>query len=248
MHKAIVFDLGKVLIPFDFQLGYRALESFCPYSAAEIRRRIGSTGLVGPFEKGLIEPRDFVAQLSTALDLDLGYDAFCRAWGCIFTGQLIPDSVLEALAARYRLLLLSNTNAIHFEIIRENYSSLLRHFHDLVLSFEVHAAKPEPQIFQAAIATRPMPPRGMLLSPTTSPITWKPRADLGMDAVQFQSPAAVAGRNERPRNRLGIKNRAPARTPGEEHPVILIGGTNTGTEEPAMPTIRHAPGWRFPSL
>jgi len=36
--------------------------------------------------------------------------------------------MLEGLAARYRLVLLSNTNAIHFEAIRENYH-FLRHFH-----------------------------------------------------------------------------------------------------------------------
>jgi FMN phosphatase YigB (HAD superfamily) len=187
MHKAIVFDLGKVLIPFDFQLGYRALESFCRYPAPEIRRRIGSTGLVGPFEKGLIDPRDFVAQLSAALDLDLDYEAFCRAWGCIFTGQLIPDSLLEGLAARYRLLLLSNTNLIHFRIIRENYSSLLRHFHDLVLSFEVHAAKPEPEIFQTAIERAGCLPQECLFTDDIADNVEAARL-VGMDAVQFQSP------------------------------------------------------------
>jgi putative hydrolase of the HAD superfamily len=153
----------------------------------EIRRRIGSTGLVGPFEKGLVEPHDFVTQLSTALDLDLDYEAFCRAWGCIFTGQLIPDSLLEALAARYRLLLLSNTNLIHFQIIRKNYSSLLRHFHDLILSFEVHAAKPESEIFQAAIERAGCHPRECFFTDDIADNVEAARR-LGMDAVQFQSP------------------------------------------------------------
>src|SRR5581483_6600174 len=102
MHKAIIFDLGKVLIPFDFTLGYRALEQHCPYPIPEIRRRIAGTGLVERFEKGLMEPRAFVADLSKALDLRIDYDTFCDIWGCIFTGQLIPDRVLESLAGRYR--------------------------------------------------------------------------------------------------------------------------------------------------
>ena len=40
MIKAIIFDLGKVLIHFDFKRGYKALEELCPYPAAEIRRRM----------------------------------------------------------------------------------------------------------------------------------------------------------------------------------------------------------------
>jgi len=31
MHKAIIFDLGKVLVHFDFKRSYRALESRCPH-------------------------------------------------------------------------------------------------------------------------------------------------------------------------------------------------------------------------
>ena len=147
MHKTVIFDLGKVLIPFDFQIGYQALSGRCPYDSMEVRRRIGKTGLVAPFEKGLIEPRDFVIQLSAALELRMDHADFCRAWSSIFYGQLINDTVLESLSTRYRLLLLSNTNAIHWEIVRENYP-MLRFFHDHVLSFRVHALKPDAAILQ----------------------------------------------------------------------------------------------------
>src|SRR5262245_13390620 len=118
MYKAIIFDLGKVLVHFDFARGYRELEGLCPYPAAEIPRRLSTTGLVPRFETGLIEPRDFVEQLTQVLDLDVGYDRFCGIWSCIFGHTLVPEEMLEGLAARYRLLLLSNTNAIHFEMIR----------------------------------------------------------------------------------------------------------------------------------
>ena len=36
MHKAILFDLGRVLVHFDFERGYRALEPLCSLPAAEI--------------------------------------------------------------------------------------------------------------------------------------------------------------------------------------------------------------------
>ena len=85
MHKAVIFDLGRVLIDFDFGRGYRALEGLCPYDEREIRRRLAASGLVERLETGLVEPRDFVAQLSSVLDLRVDYDQFCHLWSSIFT-------------------------------------------------------------------------------------------------------------------------------------------------------------------
>src|ERR1017187_6408532 len=93
MHKAVIFDLGRVLIDFDFGRGYRALEGVSPYGAREIPRRLAASGLVQRFETGLVEPRDFVAQLSTVLDLHVDYDQFCRLWSSIFTEPLLPESL-----------------------------------------------------------------------------------------------------------------------------------------------------------
>ena len=186
MHKAIIFDLGKVLIPFDFMRGYRGLEGYCPHATPEIRRRIAATGLVEPFEKGFIEPRDFVAQLTDALDLRIAYDEFCRIWNCIFTGQLIPDRVLESLASRYRLLLLSNTNHLHFEMIREKYK-LIRYFDDLILSYEVHSMKPEPAIYQAAIERSGCRPEECFYTDDIGGFVEAAKRE-GIDAVQFESP------------------------------------------------------------
>jgi putative hydrolase of the HAD superfamily len=199
MHKAIIFDLGKVLIPFDFNLGYQALERLCPHPIPEIRRLIAASGLVERLEKGLIEPPDFVTRLSQELDLRVDYDGFCRIWSCIFTGQLIPDRVLESLAARYRLLLLSNTNAIHFEMIRRNYT-LVRHFHDLVLSFEIHAMKPEPEIFRVAIERAGCRPHECFYTDDIASFVEAARRE-GIDAVQFHSPEQI----EREMAARGIK-------------------------------------------
>lgn len=185
MYKAIIFDLGKVLVPFDFMLGYRALQQHCPHPVPEIRRRLAACGLVQDFEKGLIEPRDFVARVSQALDLRLDYDAFCRIWSCIFTGQIIPDQVLASLAARYRLLLLSNTNPIHFQMIRDQYT-LVRHFHDLVLSFEVHSMKPEPEIFRVAVERARCRPQECFYTDDIGSFVEAARWQ-GIDAVQFES-------------------------------------------------------------
>jgi glucose-1-phosphatase len=186
MQKAIIFDLGKVLIDFDFQRAYRALESLCPYPAAEISKRLAATNLIERFETGLVEPRDFVEQFSGILDLPLDYDRFCRIWSGIFTVTLIPESMLEGLAARYRLLLLSNTNALHFEMLRRNYGPMLGHFHHLILSYEVHAMKPRPEIFQAAVERAGCRPEECFYTDDI-PAYVEAARQMGIDAVQFES-------------------------------------------------------------
>jgi HAD superfamily hydrolase (TIGR01509 family) len=186
MHKAILFDLGRVLIHFDFRRGYRALEGLCPYAAEEIPRRLAGTGLVERFETGLVEPREFVDQMCEILDLQVDYDQFREIWSSIFTDILIPESMLEGLRRRYRLVLVSNTNALHFEMIRETYGHLLRHFDDLVLSYEVRAMKPRPEIFRTAVERAGCLPEECFY--TDDIVAYIEAAKrIGIDAVAFES-------------------------------------------------------------
>ena len=186
MIKTVIFDLGKVLIPFDFSRGYRAMEKLCNYPAADIPRRIGSTDLVHRFETGLVEPRDFVEQLSRLLDLRVTYEQFCDIWSSIFLpDELVPESLLAGIGERYRLLVLSNTNAIHFAMVRQSYP-MLRHFDDFVLSYEVKAMKPAPAIYQEAIARAQCRPDECFYTDDIPAYVEGARRE-GIDAVQFQS-------------------------------------------------------------
>jgi FMN phosphatase YigB (HAD superfamily) len=188
--KTVIFDLGKVIIPFDFKRGYAGLENFCKYPAAEIPKRIGSTDLVKRFETGLVEPKDFVAQLSAILDLHIDYDQFCKIWSSIFLPDpLIPESMLEGISQRYRLLLLSNTNAIHFQMIEQTYP-LFRYFHDRILSYRVRAMKPSPVIYREAIARAACRPEECFYTDDILDFVDGAKRE-GIDAVQFESCAQI---------------------------------------------------------
>jgi putative hydrolase of the HAD superfamily len=189
LHKAIIFDLGKVLVNFDFARGYRALEGFCPYPAAEIPRRMATTDLVTRFETGLVEPRDFFEQFSRLLDLRLEYPRFCDIWSSVFTETLLPENMLQGLARRYRLLLLSNTNAIHFPMMRERYR-LLAHFHELILSYQVKRMKPDPEIFRLAVERAGCRPEECFYTDDIAAYTAAAR-EQGIDAVTFESASQI---------------------------------------------------------
>jgi putative hydrolase of the HAD superfamily len=186
MIKTILFDLGNVIIPFDVQRAYARMSELCGCKADEIRARIRATGLVGPFERGEIDAEPFARELSAALKLDITYQEFCDWWNDVFLpGPLLPEGLLADLASRHRVLALSNTNPIHFALLKEAYP-LLRHFHGYVLSYEVGAAKPEAKIYRAAIARAQCNPEECFFTDDLA-VNVEAARELGMDAVQFFS-------------------------------------------------------------
>jgi glucose-1-phosphatase len=190
MIKAIIFDLGRVIVPFDFRRGYSRLEKLCGIPAADIPERIRATNLVQRFECGQIEPEDFVREFGTQLNMTIGHAEFSEIWNSIFLPEtLIREDLLRALAERYRLVLLSNTNYIHFEGIRVNYP-LLKHFHAYILSHEVGVMKPGPEIYRRAIAAAGCRPEECFFTDDIPEFVEGARRE-GIDAVQFQSSAQI---------------------------------------------------------
>ncbi|MBK9167082.1 MAG: HAD family phosphatase [Bryobacterales bacterium] len=185
-HRTIIFDLGRVIVPLDFTRSFHELAAIVNCEPEDVPRRIGSSDLVVRFESGEMEPRQFARELMTQLGADLDYEEFCRIWNGIFLPQtLIPEDLLTGLKQRYRLLLLSNTNAIHFPMLRESYP-LLGHFDGYVLSYEVGVMKPERRIFEEAIARAGCAAGECFFTDDLAENVEAARS-AGMDAAQFVS-------------------------------------------------------------
>ena len=192
MIKTVLFDLGNVIVPFDFQPAYQRMAALCAITVDEVRARIRATGLVAPFERGEIAAEPFVRELCSALSLNVTYAEFCDWWSSVFLREtLVPEALLADLAGRYRLLTLSNTNPIHFQMLKTAYP-LLRHFHGNVLSYEVGAAKPEAKIYQEAIA-RAGCAAGECFFTDDLLVNVEAARLHGMDAVQFLSAQQLEG-------------------------------------------------------
>ena len=190
MIKTIIFDLGNVIVPFDFKRAYARMEGLSPYPAAEIPMRLKETDLVQRFETGRVGAEEFVAELSQILELKTTYEEFCEVFNCIFLPDaLLPETLLIGLRERYRLLLLSNTNPIHFETIERGYP-LLRHFHDRVLSYQVGARKPSARIYEEALIRAGCAPAECVFFDDVAAYVDGALA-AGIDAVQFQSAGQV---------------------------------------------------------
>ena len=190
MIKAILFDLGNVIVPFDFKRAYAKLGPLCTCQVTEISARLRSTDLVQRFETGRIEAQPFVSELSTLLGLKTTYTEFCDLWTSVFFDEtLVPESLLADLRARHRMLVLSNTNPIHFSMLKRQYP-LFRHFDDFVLSYEVGAMKPDAAIYKEAIKRAGCQPAQCFFTDDIA-INVEAARDNGMDAVQFLSATQI---------------------------------------------------------
>lgn len=185
MVKALIFDLGNTLVPFDFKRGYAVLESRCPHPAAEIPKRIGTTDLVIRYESGKIGSAEFVDELKRLLNLDMTYQEFCDVWFSIFLpGTLVDEAWLADLGRRYPLVLLSNTNPIHFEMLKRHYP-IIGLFERRVLSCEVGTMKPSPIIYETAVAKSGCKPRECFFTDDVAAYV-EGACQCGIDAVRFQ--------------------------------------------------------------
>lgn len=186
MIRTVLFDLGNVLIPVDFRHCHEALSRICPHPPERVPQILQHSGLPARFEQGELTAGEFVAEACRLLSMRVSDEQFWEVWTRIFLPEpLIPESLLEGLRPGRRLLLLSNTNCIHFEMALQRYP-LLRHFDGYVLSYEVGAMKPSPRIYRHAIARAGCKPEECLFIDDLEINVAAARQE-GMNAVQFFS-------------------------------------------------------------
>ena len=190
MIKAVLLDLGEVVVGLDFPRAYRAAAKLTGYSAEEIPKLISASGLARLYEHGRMSSETFYRKLSAALDLSVGFDEFRGIWENMFDPEpFIAESFLEGLARRTTLLLLSNTNELHFTYLRARYA-LLRHFHDSILSYEVGSMKPEEGIYREAIRRAGCRPSECFFTDDRA-VNVEAALQLGIDATVFRDEATL---------------------------------------------------------
>ncbi|MEX1229507.1 MAG: HAD family phosphatase [Planctomycetaceae bacterium] len=152
MIRTILFDMGNVLIYFSHQRMCEQLGRLIDRTETEVNSWLLDSGLQWDYERGKINPRSFHGLFQDWGQRTIEEAVLHRAGSDIFTpnDEILP--VLKSLkSAGYRLVLMSNTNEVHFNWVRSEYP-VLEGFDDFVLSYEVGAMKPEPAIFEAAMS------------------------------------------------------------------------------------------------
>lgn len=149
--ELLLFDLGGVLVEFS---GFRNLSPLLrvPLSESEIRQQWIGCPVVRAFEVGHLTPQQFAERFVAAWNLAVTPVDFLqdfRAW----TRGFLPGAreLLTTLRGRYRLACLSNSNAVHWERNSRDLE-IFSHFEAALSSHLLGRHKPDPMIYQRALA------------------------------------------------------------------------------------------------
>jgi FMN phosphatase YigB (HAD superfamily) len=149
MQPVLVFDLGKVLVDFDYSIAARKIAARSAKSSAELGAFLLRSPLLADYESGRLTRPQFYDAIRDAIGFHGDLDEFGGYFADIFTAM--PETIdLHAEVRRrgYQTYLLSNTNDLAVEHVRRNFP-FYKDFDGYVLSFEVGVMKPESKIYAA---------------------------------------------------------------------------------------------------
>jgi glucose-1-phosphatase len=149
--RAIVFDIGRVLIRIDVQRAMTGLAAGLSLSPEETWGAIENDPRWPDWQEGRMTPRDWHLHLSRRLGSTLSFEQFTEVWNRVLDPQPIQEaSLFEKLSKTYRLALLSNTDPIHVAHMEANYD-FFRFFPVRIYSCTVGASKPSPIVYLEAL-------------------------------------------------------------------------------------------------
>ncbi|HEU0008753.1 MAG TPA: HAD family phosphatase [Verrucomicrobiae bacterium] len=145
---AVVFDLGKVLVDFDYSIAARRIAGRGTAEPDAVQGFLDHSPLLYRYETGHIGRQEFFEAVRRFSGFKGGIDEFAQFFADIFTE--IPPMI--ALHRRLRdaqvpLYIFSNTNDLAIGHIRRNFP-FFAEFHDFVLSYEHGAMKPDAKLYE----------------------------------------------------------------------------------------------------
>ena len=149
-YSVIVFDLGNVLIPFDYQIVVNKFNRIKPGLGNKFYKLYQDNyNIHRDFEKGIIDKEEFLTIMLEWLEGKVYGKKFCKIYSSVFSiNQDVVDLLPVLKKKKYKLVLLSNTNPIHKKY-GYGHRDFLKYFNKLILSYEVKSLKPEKEIYRA---------------------------------------------------------------------------------------------------
>lgn len=152
--KVIICDLGNVLAFFDHKITSAKLADRLSLDAFDVHKTIEESGLPSNYETGELSDEEFFNGVMDLLACKgrIRFEEFSEYWGNIFTPNYKMVEFLSAQENSLKIILLSNTNNLHFAYLKSNYPEILEPFEGrYVLSHLTGIAKPNTKIFRIAL-------------------------------------------------------------------------------------------------
>jgi len=185
--RAVIFDIGRVLIRVDISRAMDGLASGLSLTPKDVWSAIEKDPHWLDWQEGRISPRDWHLRLTKRLGASLTFEQFTEVWNrALDPNPIHSEAFLEKLSKNYRLALLSNTDPIHMSNEEARFP-FLRFFPIRIYSYRVGASKPDPVIYREALqACKVRAEEAVYIDDVAAYAEAAQR--LGMSGIVFQSP------------------------------------------------------------
>jgi HAD superfamily hydrolase (TIGR01509 family) len=146
--EVVVFDLGKVLVDFDYSIAARRIAARSTMPPRDIQHFIDHSPPLFRYETGLMTRQEFFEEIRSTTGFLGDIDEFGQFFADIFS----PMDDMIALHARLRqcgfpTFIFSNTNDLAISHIRSNFPFFAK-FDAYVFSYEHGAMKPDAKLYE----------------------------------------------------------------------------------------------------
>jgi FMN phosphatase YigB (HAD superfamily) len=149
MNPALIFDLGKVLVDFDYSIAARKIAARSTKAPDDLHSFLGSSPLLVEYESGRVNREEFYDAIRRAIGFHGDIEEFGSYFAEIFS-EIKEMIVLQAeLRQRgFKTYIFSNTNDLAIEHVRRDFP-FFAGFDGYIFSYEIGAMKPQAKIYEA---------------------------------------------------------------------------------------------------
>jgi FMN phosphatase YigB (HAD superfamily) len=149
MKPVLIFDLGKVLVDFDYSIAARKIAERSTRAPEDLHSFLGDSPILVQYETGRISRTEVFDAIHTATGFQGTLEEFGGYFSEIFSE--IPEMIaLHAELKRrgFKTYIFSNTNDLAIEHVRRDFPFFAK-FDGYIFSYEVGAMKPQAKIYKA---------------------------------------------------------------------------------------------------
>lgn len=200
-YHAMIFDCGGVIFHFSSDNIFKHWAMVSGGDANEMKKKFDFDEIFHKFEKGEIDSSLFRKNTMNKLELKISDEEFDNGWNSMYM-ELVPGiaQLLQELRSTYRLVALTNTNAIHAEKWPILYSSVLESFEKVFSSHEIGARKPEQKAHETVLNYLGLNPNRVIFF-DDNPEFVRAAAEMNIESICVTSFKQMVDEM----NRLGIK-------------------------------------------
>ena len=161
--KAIIFDLGAVILNIDYQNTINAFSKLGVKNASSFYSKKAQDNLFNQIETGDITAEKFLTELQKETN-NASINQVAEAWNAMLLD--LPENrltLIQSLKKEYSIYLLSNTNTIHIDAFKKKlrkvkWKKFCNLFDKMYLSHELGLRKPNATIFEYLLKEQNLQP------------------------------------------------------------------------------------------